>query len=257
MSEVEGTQVQEPVIATKAKKAVNVIGDIAQEVEGLTKTKALNEANRLADTIDQSFFKLGGVLKVIHDNHWYEGYESFADYVSARFEFQERKAKYLMQIYDDLVVKQIPYEKVHHLGWTKLIFLSRVLTLSNVDEWVAKAENLTVAQLRQILAGDQQAATGTTPAKTTSDTTKMTFTLKADQVETVQSALNKVKAELGTEFDSVGLENICLGYLGGSISMATPDLAATMQSLGWKQVLTVFGTVYPDIDISIDNAPAE
>ena len=55
---------------------------------------------------------------------------------------QGRKARYLISIYDNLVTKMIPWEKVSHLGWTKLKDLAPVLTPENVDEWVAKAEKL-------------------------------------------------------------------------------------------------------------------
>ena len=59
----------------KVEKTGNLILDIAHEVESLTKTKALNEAERLAENIEVNYFKLGGVLKLINDNSWFEGFD--------------------------------------------------------------------------------------------------------------------------------------------------------------------------------------
>jgi hypothetical protein len=36
-----------------------------------------------------------------------------------------------------------------------------------------------------------------------------------DQVETIESALDRARDEMGTEFDAVALEAICMNYLSG------------------------------------------
>lgn len=227
------------------------ITSVASEVEGLSKTKALNEAVRLAESIETNYFKLGGVLKLIYENSWFEGFESFGLFVLEKFGFQERKAKYLMEIYTELVDKQIPWEKVHHLGWTKLKDLARFLTPENVDEWVAKAENVTVLELQAMLKASNAPDGG--DGKTKDDVTQLKFKLKSDQLETVTSALNKCKAEVSTEFDNVALEMICAGYLGGSVSAASAggSLEDAMKAAGWEAVLEKFGEIYPKIDIQV------
>lgn len=249
-------QVQETpevVTATKGKNAKtgNVILDIAAEVEGLTKPKALHLADKLVDTIETDYFRLGGVLKVIYENAWFEGYPTFAAFVSDKFGFAERKAKYLMEIYDALVTKLIPWEKVSGLGWTKLKDLARHLTPENVDEWVAKAQNLTVSELQALLKGNDGEGDSTT--KTTDDVTKISFKLKHDQAETVTSALNKAKAEAGTEFDNVALEMICVGYLGGSSGIsANVSIIDQMKTLGWEGVLGVFEQAFPNVNLAVE-----
>ena len=40
-----------------------------------------------------------------------------------------------------------------------------------------------------------------------------------DQIQTLQLALGRVRSELGTEFDLVALEAICMGYLAGTVSI--------------------------------------
>lgn len=258
----EGSQVQEtaaPETVAVGKKANakaasgNLIADVAAEVEGLTKTKALNLATSLADNIESNYFKLGGVLKIIYDNSWFEGFENFGLFVFEKFGFQERKAKYLMEIYSELVTKQIPWEKVHHLGWTKLKDLAKVLTLENVDEWIAKAEKVTVIELQAMLKAAAP-ADGEASSKTKDDVTSVKFKLKADQLETVNSALNKCKAEVSTEYDNVALEMICAGYLGGSVSASAGSavsLADQMKSVGWEAVLEQFGELFPEVDLTV------
>lgn len=265
----EQEQLEKPATTTVGKKTTkgsgDLIADTASEVEGLTKAKALAEATKLADNIESNYFKLGGVLKVIHDQAWFEGYESFDVFVSEKFGFKARKARYLMDIYNSLVVNQISWDKVQHLGWTKLKDLAPVLTADNVDEWVAKAEKVTVAELQAMLSKKPEGSTAS--AKTTSDVTKISFGLKNDQVETVQSALNKAKAEVNTEFDNVAIEMICAGYLGGN-QIAKPSAAsvegdpveslkALMQGQGWQAVLELYGTLFPFVDIDVTGVDEE
>ena len=111
----------------KVEKTGNLILDIAHEVESLTKTKALNEAERLADNIDTNYFKMGGILKLINDNSWFEGFAAFDDFVFEKYKMKGRKARYLISIYDNLVTKMIPWDKLSHLGWTKIKELAPVI----------------------------------------------------------------------------------------------------------------------------------
>lgn len=237
----------------KGKAATgNLIADTAVEVEALTKAKALNLASTLADDIEGNYFKLGGVLRVINDNSWFEGFESFDVFVYEKFGFQARKARYLIQIYTDLVTNQIPWEKVAGLGWTKLKDLAPVLTVENVDEWVEKAEKLTVLELQNLLKGANLPSDAS--AKTTDDTQTMKFKVKNDQIETIQSALNKAKAEINTEFDNVALENICAGYLGGVIgttSAPQKTIQEQMTAMGWEAALTAFAELFPTVDLQV------
>jgi hypothetical protein len=244
----------------KAKETGNLILDIAHEVEGLTKTKALNEAARLAENIEVNYFRLGGVLKVINDNSWFEGHKSFEDYVRETHGFESRKARYLITIYDNLVTKQVPWEKVSGLGWTKLKDLAPVLTADNVDEWVAKASPLTVLELQALLKATASGApTGTSTVNTSGDVVKVVFKLKNDQAEVVNNAVAKAKGELHTEFDSVALENICAGYLGGTSSVPKPtDLKEFLKSVDLETLMGAVASIYDGVyDFSVEPAKAK
>ena len=252
----EATTLPETTVAgkTKAAKSGDLIMDIAHEVETLTKTKALNEAQKLADNIEVNYLRLGGVLKLINDNSWFEGAPSFESFVFETYGFQYRKARYLITIYENLVTKQIPWAKVQHLGWTKLKDLAEVLTLENVDEWVAKAEKLTVSELQNVLKGDQGSGT-TTTTKTTSEFVKFKLELKPDQNDVVVQALAKAKGELHTEYDAVALENICSGYVGGSTQVAGSwDLDTVIKTTGFEPILHRISELYPEYDISVEAA---
>lgn len=240
----------------KAQGTGDLISDIAVEVENLTKTKALNLAETLAETVETSYFKLGGVLKVIKDNTWFDGFESFELFVVERYGFAARKAAYLIQIYTDLVTKQIPWAKVAGLGWTKLKDLSPILTLENVDEWVAKAEKLTVLELQNVLKATPGAEAAT---KTTDEFVKFSLKLKPDQKSMVDTAIAKAKGELNTEFESVALENICAAYVAGAGGMVTTDTSsveAFVKTADMMAVLEALAAQHPEYDISVQKATA-
>lgn len=245
----------EPVAAIgkkKVEKTGNLILDIAHEVESLSKTKALNMAETLAENIEVNYFKLGGVLKLISDNSWFEGFEAFEDFVYEKYGFQGRKARYLISIYDNLVTKQIPWDKVSHLGWTKLKDLAQILTPENVDEWVAKAEKCTVVELQALIKAEKPSDSDDKDAKTTDEVVKMTFKLKPDQVEAVTQALAKAKGELHTEYDTVALENICLGYVGGTSVANKPfSLDEVIDTVGFEPLLKRIAEKFPEYDIHV------
>lgn len=255
------TEAQPQIVAAgkKNKKGTgDLIMDVAVEIESLSKAKALNLAENLAETVEVSYFKLGGVLKLIKENTWIDGHPDFDTFVLNTYGFAARKAHYLIQIYSDLVTKQIPWEKVSGLGWTKLKDLSPVLTLENVDEWVAKAQNLTVLELQAMLKSKLEG--GEASAKTTSDTVKLKFDLKADQANTVQAALAKAKGQLNTEFDTVALENICAHFLSGTGAVTTQvdtsSMDAFIKSVDFLALLTRISELNPEWDISVDKSAA-
>lgn len=258
MSPAEGAVVTEAAPETavigkkKVEKTGNLIVDIAHEVESLTKHKALKEADRLADEVETNYFKMGGVLKVINENSWFEGFDSFDAFVFERYQFQARKARYLISIYENLVTKQIPWEKVSHLGWTKIKDLAPVLTLENVDEWVKKAEACTVVELMALIKAQQPGEGGEKTQKTTDEFVKIQFKLKTDQIEVVNQAIAKAKGELHTEYDTVALENICAGYLGNTTAVAKPfSLDEVIEATGFEPLLKRVAELFPQYDITV------
>lgn len=228
--------------------------DVAHELENLTKESAEALAYELANNEGQNEFRLGGVFSVIKSNGWFEGFKDFKAYVSEKFGIEYRKAQYCINIYDKLVSEQISWTKVQGLGWTKLSILVPVITAENVDEWVAKALEVNCDTLKALVkAATTVASPDEDDTPITTDVVKMAFTVHPDQKATIVQAIEKAKGEVSTEHSTVALENICLGYLSGSIQANKPvtSLKEQMKSVGFNQVLAIFGEIWPSIDLEV------
>jgi hypothetical protein len=80
----------------------------------------------------------------------------------------------------------------------------------------------------------------------------MTLKLKQDQAEVVQNALAKAKGELHTEFDTVALERLCAGYVGGVSAVAKiPGMDELIDHYGLEPLLTRVAEKFPDLDITV------
>lgn len=259
-AEATETKVETP--KAKIKGTGDLIFDIAHEIGALSKTKALNLADKLGEDIDTNFFKLGGVLKEIKQQQWFEGYASFAAYVLEKFGFALRKADYLINIYTFLVDKQIPWDKVSKIGWTKLKDLAEYLTPENVDEWVTKAMSLTVIELQAAIkatfGAESTAVEGST--STTSNVQKLgPFKLHPEQFESCQTALAKAKGELGTDHDNVALAAICSGYLANASGIAVgaapaETLEGLMARIGPAATVGLIQQSYSAVNLSLDSS---
>ena len=235
----------------------DLIGDIASEIENITKEAAFEMVPGLIESVDFSYFKLGGVLSVIQDNGWWEGEaDSFKAFIPERFGLQYRKAMYLINIYDSLVEAEIPWHKVSGLGWTKLKDLADILTKENVDEWAELAANLTSLNLQAAVKAFKAGELDTdgTTAVDTSGVTTVTFTVHPDQKETISEAIEQAMEEGETEFKGVALEAICMNYLaGGSTKDSKPlSLAGTMEKYTPLQVLEAFEALWPEVNITAE-----
>ncbi len=197
--------------ASTTTRTKDLFKDIAHQVEQLPKLKVEPTLKELNEATDVNLFHMGGLLQRVVDNGWFGEYESFGEYVFETFGFKERKARYLIEIYSNLVTNMIPYNKVQGLGWTKLKELAKFLTLDNVDEWVKKAADLSVSELKLLIAGEKEG--DDTNLKPTSDTVSMNFKLHPDQTSIVESAINLAKVNVDTEFDNIALEAICADYV--------------------------------------------
>jgi len=262
-------------VAAGVKKAASsdVIFATAQEVENLTAAKAFVAVDELSNDIEQNSFKLGGVLSLIQakaeegDEAFLGEAKSFRDLCDTKFGLHYRKVMYLIGIYRNLVEKQIPYTAVAGLGWTKIAAIAPVITVKNVELWVNKAKKLTYIQLLEAVAKAKNKGSNATESEGDSTVTTITFKLHKDQKAVVREALDKVKSETGTEVDSVGITNLCTGYLGGSVEIPTTGgeapapakkptkkqkkeaVIAVLKEMGLDDALEAFGEAFPDVTI--------
>lgn len=232
----------------------DLILDVASELENLTKEAAEELADELSNNEGQNEFRLGGVFSIIKANGWFDGYKDFKTYVSERFGVEYRKAQYCISIYEKLVAEQISWAKVSSLGWTKLSILVPVITAENVDVWVAKALSVNCETLKELVKAATQVASAEDDTKVTSEVVKMNFVVHPDQKAIIDQALEKAKAEVNSEFSTVALESICMGYLGDVVSLPAKGLPLKeqMAAAGFEKVLDLFQELWPNITLTVD-----
>lgn len=214
--------------ATKAKtttaktKAVDEIEQAATEIENMTEADALKALHDMQDVSAFDEFRKGGIFARILNEQWFGDYANFRSFVEGEFNIKYRRAMHWVAIYNDLVESSIPWAKVKRVGWTKLKYLSPILTQDNIDEILGAIEGMNVLQVAQFCK--DYTKTGSTKASVPEEGDKLkskTFRLYDGQKETVELALEKAKEVGDTEADSAALEYICLDYLGGSSKKKT------------------------------------
>lgn len=213
-------------VKAKDKEQPDLIVAVSNEIENLDATTARKMLSEMTEDVDYTEFKIGGILSVVQTEGWYSdyGFESFSEYVEEEFGMKYRKAAYLISIYNGLVEANVPWEKVAHLGWSKLKELAGLLNEDNVDEWVKKAEELSVKALIAYIK-----SLNSDYDEESSPTTNMTFKVHEDQKETIEAALAKGKKAASTDANTVALEMICLEYLGAATKKA-PDLKEMLKA---------------------------
>ena len=242
----------------------DLIIDIVQTVENLKEKEARELVVQLCEGAEFTFFKLGGVLSVIQANGWYEPYASFKDYVETERGINYRTARYWISIYNGIVESGVPWAKVKHLGWTKLKEIVPVLTLDNVDHWVALAEKQTTLQLIETVKKAQLPEDMTEADGAAKTVTTKTFKVHDDQRATIEAALSKCREIAQTEVDTVALEYICLDYLNGFQGKAAPaqDLKTLFAGILEKhdgdgeaalgEIFKAFEQVFPKVNLTVE-----
>jgi hypothetical protein len=223
---------------------------IESEIQSLSADKVAEAIRKFEDEGNLSFIKMGALFSRAQIEGWYSpDYPTFKEYVES-FGVHYRRAMYWIDIYNNLINVGMPWSAVAHLGWTKLKEIAPHMTSENWEEWVKIAEERTVLQIQEYIkamkskksgAGDEEVA------EETNKLTTMTFKVHEDQKEIIRAAIDKAKDERGTEYDAVALEAICMEYLQGNV----PSLKEMIASVDPETVLTLFGEVYPDVDITV------
>ena len=242
----------------------DLIIDIVQTVENLKEKEARELVVQLCEGAEFTFFKLGGVLSVIQANGWYAPYGSFKDYVETERGINYRTARYWISIYNGIVESGVPWVKVKHLGWTKLKEIVPVLSLDNVDHWVAVAEKQTTLQLIETVRKAQQPGEMTEADGEAKTVTTKTFKVHDDQRATIEAALAKCREIAQTQVDTVALEYICLDYLNGfqGKPAQTSDLKSLFAGILEKhdgdgeaalgEIFKSFEQVFPKVNLTVE-----
>lgn len=109
---------------------------------------------RLKGHLDTCYYQLGGLLReVFHQQYYLDlGFDHFEEYLRVNLEFGLRKAFYLMSIWERTRELNIPKEKLRRIGWTKMKEVVRVATPEDLVVWLARAEEMTVQELQDLIA---------------------------------------------------------------------------------------------------------
>ena len=251
--------------ATKAVKALltptgDIISNVSSNVENLNAKKALEILPQLFDSVDTTFFTIGGVLARVHEESWWKdaGFESFKEYIEEEHGLAYRTSMYWVQIYNDLVASEIEFEAVKDIGWSKLKEISSMLTPETAEEWIKRADEMSLKQLIEYIkaiksGGSDDGGDDGGVDTNKSDVKSVTFKLHDDEKSSVDAAVATAMESLGTEYPSVAITNICDNYLqgeGGKGASAT-SLKDAMQAAGYEKVLEHFEELFPNLDLDV------
>ena len=226
----------------------DLLADLVFEIENVKEKQALELVGILAEQTEVTFFKLGGVLSVIQANGWFSPYASFREFVESKHGIHYRKAVYWTDIYNKLAEAKIPWDKVKHIGWTKLKEIAGVITVDNVDEWVKVAKESNTISLIETVKAHLNKDKGQIALedKTKTAVSTRTFKVHEDQKATIDTALAKAKEQSGTTVDTAALEFICLDYLGGQ------SLPQKLKSIGIEAALEALEKAFPNANIEVE-----
>lgn len=238
------------------------------EIENLKQKDALELVDKLSDASDFTLFKLGGVLSRIHEDGWYkeQGFANFRDYIENRHSLGYRKAMYWVAIYKDIVSSGVPYSAVATVKWSKLKEIAGVINPDNVEHWVKTAHENTVDNLIKLVKAYSKDGSGDVQAQLSSPEegliTTMAFKVHTDQKENIQAALDKAKAEAGTEVNTVALEFICIAFNSGATGKGkkpAKQLSAKEQLAGMELEAAAQALLdaFPDVNLEITVKEAE
>lgn len=124
---------------------------LGHQIEKLDSVRAKEIMHYCSEARGFNAFVLGGVLVRIAENNWFEdyGYTSFSDLVTNGLGMSTSTAYDYKKIYVSLIEADVPWEKVEHIGWTKLRWIARYIEKDNVDQWVEAAANMNTHQLHE------------------------------------------------------------------------------------------------------------
>lgn len=193
----------------------DVITDLAHGIESLTRDDARARLLELEEDQEKTFFEIGGVLSAIQKHKWFEPFSSLDGWVKKNTAIKRSRARAWIQIYDAVVKSAVTWDKVKHLGWTKLNAIAGVLNGENADHWIETASNHNRPEIKKLvqehLAGSvakKRRESGSVPVKT--------FKFQPHderQVETVDAAIAAAKTVKDLPDDSSALAYICVIYM--------------------------------------------
>jgi len=180
-----------------------------------TVVSELGEALRRAEDI--SYHALGGFLHVVYRQQYFVElkFDSFEDYCKERIGFSQRKALYLISIWEKFEKElKVPRHEYEGIEWSKLKEIVPVVNNENVNRWLRIAKANTVEELRY------QVRKELNPEDEIEKTVPMSIHLFPGEKEVVDRAFDIVRKMMPRTDGSEPrrgqcLEMICADFLAG------------------------------------------
>lgn len=168
-----------------------------------------NKVGEMKNSIFDTYFDMGLALKEIRDEGLYKelGYESLEKYVEDRHRFKYRKAAYLISIVENCQLAGIEKEDIRGVEWSKMKEITPVLTDENRGEWLLKARDMSVEQLRKAVKEAQG-------EQDYEEKYYLGFSLSPGQKEVVDRALEIAGLLAGSDVKSYQLEIMAQEFIG-------------------------------------------
>lgn len=220
--------------------------EIDDEMSKLTSDEVKAQIIECRENIENNYWQLCKCLFHVEKKRLYEswGYKTFNAFVEKELTYQKSKARYLVQIWKCLYIDQPDktiLERVLKVGWSKAKELIYVINSDNAENWIEKANHLSVEELKkevkeylaklappkdnekEVLANVDNVE-GTTAEEMTRP---MNFVFNYQDFVTVTQAVDRVKSELGgsSVSTSQAIALICADYLATNVVSETDGSA--------------------------------
>lgn len=200
------------------KTATAATGKAGNTKSGKVKAKAVPRSDQVRkqikearSSVDKGSMDMAKLLSEIYhkEYHLAWGFSNFEAYCDMELDFQYRKAKYLVEIWDKVKSFNIDQKRLEAIGWTKLRELVKVMDAENVEEWLGRAESSSYRELHTTIS--TRVGSGEAPDQIT------TFKLRMDAGEAaiIIEALDAAKSMLSgdKENTTLALQMICQDWM--------------------------------------------
>lgn len=204
----------------KAKKKPNSeVAKVAQVVPAVkTKDQIIRRFEELRRDLGRNFLEIGLLIKESNTGDkpaWRTcGYESLGDFIEDVVGVSERTGYDLMAIAEkwSKILPAARIEEVAAIGWTKMRALCPVIDEGNVEDWEARAEQMTFRQLKTEI--ERRSGKKSEPGDSEGEEVRaFSFRMVGGQIGVVERALAVAAKMLSNDKKNVQLDAICAEFL--------------------------------------------
>lgn len=238
-------------MAERSSLSYGLIEKVKQTLD-LTSEKLLEKVLELRDTVDETYFEMGGILRKIYDNRLYLdfGYDDWKQFIEEKIGYSLRKAQYLMAIWHYFAVQigdEETIRKIAPLGWSRAKELIGVVEPSNVDEWIKKCHDKTVTEISKMVTDTLSGGVSHEKAAKL-----ISFKLYEGQYKNVEEAIAIAESLSGSKIKSENLSLIALEYIANNSTEKAKEtekwreeyLQGIEETLGIKIIAIENGSVF-------------